>query len=207
FLRRYPGRLEEFAFDLFFAKPLLVVEHHGYLKDGGRRLVEFIAQLNSFGELQWRGLNEIFEKTYLERDVPGQTSACKLYANCKVIENQSSLDRSFTLTKAHSDNVPVDSVFVNNRAVDFVITPNIIQFTMKIPAHTSASINIIYKNVLPPDRQRPTFRTASMVWGRRMLSEFRDETLCKSDFLLGIVDRVNHELLGRARSWRRAWVA
>ena len=196
FLRRYPGRLEEFAFDLFFAKPLLVVEHHGYLKDGGTRLVEFIAQLNSFGELQWSGLNEILGKAYLERDVSGQTSACKLYTNCQVIENQGSLDRRFTMTKAHSDDVPVDGVFVNNRTTDFVVADDLVQFTAKIPAHTSVNVNIVYRNVLPSDGPHPTFRTASMVWARRMLSEFRDEALCKSDFLLAIVRGVNHGSLG-----------
>jgi len=46
FVRRYPAGLEQFAFDLFFGKPLLAVEHHAYFKDGGARLAEFVSQIN-----------------------------------------------------------------------------------------------------------------------------------------------------------------
>src|SRR6185369_5374765 len=59
FLRRYPGPLERFAWDLFWGKPVLAVEHHGYLRDGGSGLSSFIGRLNSLGDLQWSGLDDV----------------------------------------------------------------------------------------------------------------------------------------------------
>src|SRR5205085_7840657 len=68
FLRRYPGDLEGCAFDLFFGKPLLIVEHHGYFQNGGRSLVEFVAKLNSLFDVRWTSLAEALTKSYLQRD-------------------------------------------------------------------------------------------------------------------------------------------
>jgi len=174
FLRRYPGRLEGFAFDLFFGKPLLVVEHHAYLKDGGRNLVEFIAQLNSFGGLQWKGLNEIFPKTYLEREMSAHTTECRLYVNHHVIDNHDAWDRTFIMSKPHVDDAPIENVFLNDKTADFVIAGNSIEFAVTIPAQTSTKVDIVYKNVFPCNEPQRDFETASRVWVRRILSEFRD---------------------------------
>jgi len=195
YLRRHPGRLERFALDLFFGNPLLVVEHHEYLKDGGRDLVEFIAQLNSFGGLEWRGLNEILAKTHLERDISAQMTACKLYSNSHVIENHSDRDRIFVLTKSHVADVPIDNIFVNGSTADFAVAGDIVQLELTIPAHTSAKIHIVYKNVLPSAAPDSGFRTTTRVWTRRMLSEFRDSVLWKSDFLMATAQALNHKFL------------
>jgi hypothetical protein len=194
FLRRYPGPLEGFAFDLFFGRPLLVVEHHTYLKDRGKSLVEFIARLNTFGGLEWSGLNNILMKTYLERDVSDQTTECKLYTNSQIIENHDARDRTFILMKSHTDAVPIEHVLINGQTADFTVAGNFVQLAATIPAHASISVNIVYRDVLPCDQPQRSFRRATRVWTRRILSEFRDNFLCKSDFLLASTQAVNHRL-------------
>ena len=100
FLRRYPvvdgfrggrtGAIEEFACDLFFGKPVLVAEHHGFFRDHGKRLLEFVNRLNSLsGELEWTGLKNVLARAYMERDVSDHLRVCRIYTNYQIIENES----------------------------------------------------------------------------------------------------------------------
>jgi hypothetical protein len=203
FLRRYPGALEHLASDLFFGKPLLTVEHHAYLKDGGRRMLESIARMNAFGALEWRGLAEIMAKSYLQRDESDHVVACMLYTNGQVIDNESAHERAFLLTKPESDNVPIESVCINGRPIDFQICDKYVQFAAILPAHASAKVDILYRNAFPCAPVKRGFRKASRVWTRRVLSEFRDNVLCKSDLLFPRVQAVRH-LLWRDRQNARA---
>jgi len=196
YLRRYPGGLERFAFDLFFLKPLLVVEHHAYLKDGACKLIDFIVRLNSLRQLEWSDLGKILENTYLRRDVSAKAIACKLYSNSQVIENHSDNDQIFAVAKSHADDVPVENTFINGRVADFRIADQTIQFEIPIPAHSSARIEILYKNLLPYAKPQHRFQTAVRTLTRRMLSEFRDNVLWKSAFLISAAQTVNHRFLG-----------
>jgi hypothetical protein len=199
FLRRYPGRLEQFACDLFFGKPVLVVEHHTYLKDGGGHLAEFIARLNSIERLQWSGLHEIMTKSYLERETSNDITACRLYTNHHVIENHSEREQTFIATKVEVDDVPIQNVLIDGQAARFSVSGNVLTFTMRIPALSSMVANIVYRNVLPCVEPGRAFASRSRVWTRRMLSEFRDNVLCRSDLLLA-----NARALHRGLSGRRA---
>jgi hypothetical protein len=197
FLRRYPAGLEQFAFDLFFGKPVLVVEHHAYLKDGGGRLAEFVAGLNSFERLQWSGLHEIINSSYFERETANDIAACRLYSNHHVIENQADRERTFMLSKCELDDVPIQNVLVNGQISEFVVRGNEITFATRIPAFSSTSVNIVYKNVLPVVKPGRAGASRSRVWTRRMLAEFRDNILCRNDFLLAGAQALHRRLSRR----------
>jgi hypothetical protein len=182
-LRRYPGKLEHFAFDLFFEKPVLVVEHQAYFKDG-ERLAEFIFRLNTLEGLQWSGLHEIMTKSYLEQETSNESTACKLYANHQVISNDDDHERTFVITKSESDEVPVQGVLVNGQATKFRLDGDQLQFAVPIPALSSREVKIVYRNALPNETPRRAFTSRSRVWTRRMLSEFRDNVLCRSNLFL-----------------------
>jgi hypothetical protein len=184
FLRRYPAGLEQFAFDLFFGKPLLVVEHHAYLKDGGARLAEFITRLNSLAKLQWNSLHEIMTRSYIEREISDEITACRLYTNHQVIENNTERDRTFVVTKFETGDVPVQRVVVNGLATRFTMVDNVLELVTRIPALSSTVIQIVYRNSLAHAALKQGFASRSHVWAHRMLSEFRDNVLCRSGFLL-----------------------
>jgi len=184
FVRRYPAGLEQFAFDLFFGKPLLAVEHHAYFKDGGASLGEFITRINSFKELQWTGLDEIVKKSYLEREISNEITACRLYTNHHVIENHAERDRTFIVTKFETGDVPIQRVLVNGVSTGFLVIDNVLEFATRIPALSSTVVQVIYRNSLPHAELERGFATRTHVWAHRMLSEFRDNVLCRSDLLL-----------------------
>jgi hypothetical protein len=184
FVRRYPAGLEQFAFDLFFGKPLLAVEHHAYFKDGGARLAEFVTRINSFKKLQWTGLHDIMKKSYLEREISNEITACRLYTNHHVIENHAERDRTFIVTKLESGDVPIQRVLVNGVATGFMMIDNVLEFATRIPALSSRVVQVVYKNSLSHAELERGFASRSHVWAHRMLSEFRDNVLCRSGFLL-----------------------
>ena len=47
FLRRYPRRVEDFAYDLFFGRPALIVQHNADFADGWDKILSFINRLNA----------------------------------------------------------------------------------------------------------------------------------------------------------------
>ena len=211
FSRRYPAGLEQFAFDLFFGKPVLVVEHHAYLKDGGGRLAAFIAGLNSLARLQWSGLHEIITRSYVEREISDDIAACTLYANDHVIENHVDRERTFMVSKSEVDDVPIQNVLVNGHAADFVARGDALRFTMRIPAFSSTRVKIVYRNVLPGLKPGRTVASRSRVWTRRMLSEFRDNIFCRNDFWLAGAQALHRRLsklcwrllVGRVPEWNQ----
>lgn len=177
FLRRYPSGLEQFAFDLFFGKPLLVVEHHAYLKDGGARLAGFVSRLNSLEGLEWSGLHEIMTKSYLKCELSKEITACRLYTNHHVIENYAEHDRTFIVTKFEPRDVPIQNVLVNGQTTTFTLGGNVLEFATRIPALSSAVVNIVYGNLLPHADPEQGFASRTRIWTRRMLCEFRDNVL------------------------------
>ncbi|HEY6969696.1 MAG TPA: hypothetical protein VJA94_10860 [Candidatus Angelobacter sp.] len=198
FLRRYPSGLEQFAFDLFFGKPLFVVEHHGYFRDGGVRLAEFISRLNSFERLEWSGLHDIMTKSYLESELPNEITACTLQTNHHVIENHAENDRTFIVTKFEPRGVPIENVLINGQTVKFTVEEDMLGFATRIPALSSTVVNIVYRNLLPRAKPAQGFASRSRAWTRRMLSEFRDNVLCRSDLLLASVQALHRGFSGRS---------
>jgi hypothetical protein len=197
FVRRYPAGLEQFAFDLFFGKPLLAVEHHAYFKDGGASLTEFITRINSFKELQWTGLDDIMKKSYLEREISNEITACRLYTNHHIIENHAERDRTSIVTKFETGDVPIQRVLVNGVSTAFLVIDNVLEFATRIPALSSTVVQIVYRNSLPHAQLERGFATRSHVWAHRMLSEFRDNVLCRSDLLLAGAQALRRGFLGR----------
>jgi hypothetical protein len=63
FTRKLPESLIDFAFDLFWGKPVFMVIHNDYLKNGYERLIESIVKFNSFSEnIKWDSVGNIIEK-------------------------------------------------------------------------------------------------------------------------------------------------
>jgi hypothetical protein len=197
FVRRYPAGLEQFAFDLFFGKPLLAVEHHAYFKDGGARLAEFVSRINSFKKLQWTGLQDIMKKSYLERKISNEIIACRLYTNHQVIENHAERDRTFIVTKFETGDVPIQHVLVNGLATRFMMIDNVLEFATRIPALSSTVVQVVYRNSLAHAALEQGFASRSHVWAHRMLSEFRDNVLCRSGFLLAGAQALRRGFSGR----------
>jgi len=198
FLRRYPGRLEDCALDLFFGKPLLIVEHHDYFRDGYKAFVEFISKLSSLSDrLEWRGLNDILTRTHLEKDVSDHTVLCTTYTNAQVIQNAAAFPRTYLIRKSEHGNVLIDRVLVNGHPAPYRVADALLKLAVRIPAYGSATIRIIYNDALPYVDGHDGLIVRGQVWTRRLLSEFRDNVLCKNHILFSGACLVKSRIAGQ----------
>jgi hypothetical protein len=98
FMRRYPGEVADFALDLFLGKPVLLVEHHNYFKDGYDAVREFITQINSLSKkLQWTSLRELLNNTYLQKKISQDALECKIFTNHQIIRNPEPMKRQYII--------------------------------------------------------------------------------------------------------------
>lgn len=63
FMRKLPESLIDFAFDLFWGKPVFMVIHNDYLRNGYEKLIDCIVKFNSLSEnIKWESVGNIIDK-------------------------------------------------------------------------------------------------------------------------------------------------
>jgi len=195
FLRRYPPSIVEFAFDLFFGKPLLAVEHHKYFQDGYQELIEFVAKVSSIApKLDWNGLEDVLVRQYLQKEGDDGITYCKIYTNYQIIENRSDQLKTYLITKSETGNVPVGQVLVNGEPIEFSLSKDVLRLVLEIAPRTAATIHIVYISNLPYEGKIQGLIESGRVCARRTLSEFRDNFLSKNEFVLSLAYGVKNKL-------------
>jgi len=190
FVRRYPGELFDFAFDLFIGKPCFIVEHHGYFKDGYEKFTSFINQINELSKnIQWKGLGEIIQHTTLFKTSDDGSIYCKIFGNEAVIRNDSDFTQRYKIFKKESKCVPIAKIMINNKAIKYKINDSKIILSFQIKPKTYVVIRVLYKNNFPliNSQNKPIYfiRAAS----RRYLSEFRDNYIFKNKLLFELYNK------------------
>ncbi len=69
FLRRYPEDRADFARDVQWGRPIVVVEHHAAFKNGFRAMTDLVDWINTLGNIRWTSLLNIAEY-YLGEKAP-----------------------------------------------------------------------------------------------------------------------------------------
>lgn len=187
FVRRYPDELIDFAFDLFFDKPVFIVVHHDYFRDGYDKIKEFIRSINLLQEnIHWDGLREIIKRSCLEKKGLDETNHIKMYANECVIENTSDTYNKYFIRKKECGEVPVSSVIMNGKGISYILEDQWLKLTFEVPPKTTATLKINYEDIYPYITGKDTLKEQTEVWIRRHLSELRDNYISKSELLLSI---------------------
>jgi len=194
FMRRYPREVADFALDLFLGKPVLLVEHHNYFKNGYDIIREFITQINALSKkLQWTTLGELLNNTYLQKKLSQDTFECKIFTNRQVIHNPEPIERQYIITKYEDNEIPIKRVSVDGRQYPYTIEDNHFRLYIDLPPKSAIEVTIGYSNAhYQLAREAQSLRRNVKVYLRRYLSEFRDNYLCRYDRLLLLVDRMKN---------------
>jgi hypothetical protein len=193
FMRRYPGEVADFALDLFLGKPVLLVEHHNYFKDGYDAVREFITQINSLSKkLQWTSLRELLNNTYLQKKISQDALECKIFTNHQIIRNPEPMKRQYIIWKHEDNEVPIKKVSVDGRQYSYSIEDYHLRLCVDIPPKSAIEVTIDYSNTHQYAREVQDLRRNAKVYLRRYLSEFRDNHLCRHDRLLSLVSSVKN---------------
>jgi hypothetical protein len=194
FMRRYPREVVDFAFDLFVGKPALLVEHHGYFKDGYAKIREFMTQLNALSpDLRWMGLGELLSQTNLQRSTSASTVECRIFTNHQVIHNPASTGKTFTILKPEDDKVPIKEVTIDGRKHAYVLEKGCLKLSVDIPAFGTSKVRISYADrPQNGNNRRQSAMEHVKVYFRRHLSEARDNYLARHPKVLALAYRVKN---------------
>ncbi len=196
FMRRYPRDIVDFAFDLFLGKAALLVEHHGYFKDGYEKIREFMTRINALSpDLKWTGLGETLRRTYLQRSTSKDTMECRIFANQQVIDNPAPTKKTFTILKSEGDKSSIREVVIDGQRHPYVLENGYIKARTEIPAFSASKITVSYTGQVQSDssKHRHTAVQDFKVYLRRHLSEARDNHLSKYPRMLALAYRVKNK--------------
>lgn len=189
FLRRYPGSVAESAFDLFVGKPVLIVEHPAYFRDGYRRLGEFVERINALDErLEWTSLATICSKACQQRRRPDGGFQVRFYTDRFDFRNAEQTTQSYEFLRRLSPNEQVNGVWVNNKPAEYARDQDGLRLQARLPPGCELAVRIDREAAAgtPIPAGRDPLR-AARVTVRRLLCDIRDHYVERSAWLAGAV--------------------
>lgn len=189
FLRRYVREMEgrDLAFDLFFGKPVLLVEHHEIFRHP-ELLVDLIQKVNSMAPgIHWARLEDVVNSSVLTRRGPDGRQEVLAYSGTVRISNESNQDVRFSVEwKDPGESDSLEQVLDNGSPASGVeIHEGTIRIFGELAPRSLRTFSLIYRNA------GIVSTTTDVGWSprafvRRRLSELRDNHLSRSPRLLSM---------------------
>jgi len=203
FLRKYPREiaLEDIAFNLFFGKPVLIVEHHEIFKDP-ESLTQLVSRINVLApEICWSNLQAAVENSYLRRWTTDGILEIRAYANEGKIENVSENPLRCSVEWIGLGEIPVEKLLLDGTAWHDARTDDKgTRLSFDVSPRGSREFSVVYQNnfgLSSANRRLPWKANAFL---RRRLSELRDNHLSKSPQLLSVAKLLQRTLLKSSAS-------
>lgn len=185
FTRRYPPSVAELAFDLFVGKPALVVEHHGFFRDGYAPLAEIVNKLYSLDErLQWANLETTCSQACLKKVAEDGSIHVLFFTDRFCLRNETGQPQQYVLFRRALPEEAVKAVTVNGRPVDIGREADVVKTRLSLNHGEAVIIEVGHDGIEPitePGRQNRMYK--AKVFVRRSLSEFRDNYVDTNAFL------------------------
>lgn len=185
FTRRYAHHgLENFAFDLLLGKPCLIVSHHDFFKNDCGALIELIEKLQSLNcSLRWRSLGEVIRRACRRRAVGAGNEEVEMFGNDLLIGNPSSQVVQVHLRKKENETYLVDETRCDGKPIRWVSEGDHLVSKLTIEPVSEKLFQVAYKQQERAEEASRSFRFELSVAARRILSEFRDDYLSRSQLL------------------------
>jgi hypothetical protein len=207
FLRCYASQAkrEEVAVNLFFGKPVLLVEHHDVFRRP-EALVEAVAMVNSVApEVRWRNLEAAVMKATLRRRTPDGAYHIRSYSGAVSVANRGDSPERVCVEWACSGGLPsVEKVLQNGAPCDAVgIDDSTLRVLVELPPRSSQALSVVYRNNCTSlDELGCRWKAKAFV--RRRLAEVRDNYISKNQRALSLAKALQRRVLreGGAESTR-----
>ena len=192
FLRKYVRKIapEDIAFDLFFGKPVFIVEHHEIFKDPAS-LTELTSRIYSRApDIIWSNLSTAVQNAHLTRRSPDGTLEVRAYANGGTIENASDSPTRCRVEWPGPNAIPVQGILLDGvLCTDAQSDDKGVRLCFDLPAGGSRSFSIVHRNNYGSSDANNRLPYATKAFVRRRLSEFRDNHVSKSPRLLSMLKK------------------
>lgn len=188
FNRRYPQSLFDSALDMFLGRPVFLVEHHEYFRNGCRMLEEFVADLYKLEPaLSWPNLTTQLMRCCLRKILSNGSCEVQFFTRKFQLYNCKKSSGHFLLRKHEPDATAIQKVLVNGASVPFSFEKDFLKLEVQAD-HPGEMLDIEImdreKYHKPPNGFGIVHNAGVML--RRGLSEFRDNTLVRHNGLLKI---------------------
>lgn len=187
---------QDIAFNLFFGRPVLIVEHHDLFKHP-EPLIEIAARINSVApEIRWCNLATVTGNSILTRRAPDGTRQVRAYSGTVRISNDSGSIRRYSVEwRGSCEGDSIEQVLVDGTPCSgFEIDNAGLRLSVELASGSSRTLSLVYRNNQVASRSLgPRWRARAFL--RRRLSEFRDNYLSK-----------NHGLLTAAKAFQRRFL-
>ncbi len=195
FLRRYPHQLAEMALDLFWGRPVLMLAHHDFFKDGCAHVADAIRSLNSLNaKIEWGSLGDIIRTSYLSKREPEGAIRIKAYACETLIANDTSVSIDYCIEKEESPPLPVTAVFSNGGENPYLLSDGRLSVPLSLEPGGRQTISIVYPNNCSDSAGGKSPQRAFCTRARRYLSEVRDNYISKNRVLLSCAIKLKNGL-------------
>lgn len=195
FQRRYPEELADIALDLFLNKPAFILDHHDFFQRQNVGAIRSIKKINNLDPtIRWSGLEDIIVRSYLQRQETDGTISVKALAGKTILSNDSDDKRQFTFMKEEAGNSAIEKVMVNGKERTHDRTESLLSFSLSVKPHTAAAIEVVYRDGYPLTQVDNSFYSNLKVFGRRRLSEIRDNYLSHSRTAMAVANRMKNLL-------------
>lgn len=191
FLRRYPKRAIDFAFDIFVGKPAILVEHHEYFADGCKALEDFVQGLYRIEPgLSWPNLSTQLTQRCLIKCRRDKSLDLYFFTKKFQLTHRGQERGRYCLRKDEPDPSIVRTVMFNGASIPFECKDGGIEF--EIEADPGETVTIDVGDRFPSTQKFKGFgvRYNAGVFIRRRLSEFRDNTLSRHPDVLRAAEKV-----------------
>jgi hypothetical protein len=198
FLRKYVREiaLQDVAFNLFFGKPVLIVDHHDIFKSPDC-LTQLGSRIHTLApEIRWSNLQTAIENSYLRRWTPEGTLQVRVYSNAGKIENASETLLPCSVEWPGRSEISVARVLFDGVPWTHTRTDcNGIRLSFDLPPKESRKFSLVYHNDFGLSDANHRVQWKAKAFLRRRLSEIRDNHLSKSPHLLSVAKALQRRLL------------
>jgi len=200
FSRKYPLSIFPVAFDLFVGKPALLVEHHGFFRNGCRPMTDFVRRLKvQSPDLLWSSPGEILTEAALHQRISDHETRVRFYADRFLLQNASDRHTTYRLQRT-GQFTGVSHILCDGQALEASVSAS--ELTSEVALNPGEVVRIEVPGAPLPDsasmRRSLAYRTK--VAARRYLSEFRDNYVARNEWLLSVFPRVKRHLTPPRRS-------
>ena len=200
FSRKYPVSVFPVAFDLFVGKPALLVERHGFFRNGCRPMTDFVRRLKvQSPDLTWSSPAEIFTETALHQKISDHETRVRFYTDRFLLQNVSDRRTTYRLQRTGQFS-GVSHILCDGEALEAAVSGS--ELASEVTLNPGEVVRIEVPGVRVPGSTavRRSLAYRARVAARRYLSEFRDNYVARSEWLLSASEKVKRRLTPPRRS-------
>lgn len=202
FIRRYSRQIdrESIAFNLYFGRPILIVEHHDIFKDP-EPLIEAVGMVNAAcPDISWSSLDRAVEGSFLRKWELDGTMQVRAYSSSVCIENESGKATPVCVEWPQSRQCPpVEEVREGGVASSYGIEDGGIRWSGEMGPDTCETVSLAYRNDSASSSSLGLWWNAK-AFARRRLSEVRDNYISRSRTAMKAATHLHHLVTGRGET-------